>query len=152
MNEEENKKSKRETLIQYLKTSTPKQLLTDLAGGVEPSMLDIRLVEELSSKFQLKPEVINVLIQYTLLKNDMKLTKQYAMHLANHWTKINIETAEQAMDQAMFDHKQNFNQESGQSELTKVNQTRLIAIEEAVRNPDMTDEELGKFVRNMFTM
>ena len=50
--------------------------------------------------------VVNVLLQYVLLRTDMKLTKNYAEKIASHWMRKDVKTAKQAMELARSEHEQ----------------------------------------------
>ena len=49
---------------------------------------------------KLKPAVVNVLIDYVMRVNDKKLSKNFVETIAGQWKRLNIETAEDAMNQA----------------------------------------------------
>ena len=53
----------------------------------------------------LKPAVVNVLIDYVLKKNDNKLTTGFVETIAGQWKRENIETAADAMAFAESEHK-----------------------------------------------
>lgn len=80
-------KSKEEELILYFETTSPRQLLKDLSGGAEASNADLKIIEEIMFNQKLLPGVVNVLIQYVMLKTDMKLTKGYVEKIASHWAR-----------------------------------------------------------------
>lgn len=69
--------SKEEELIEYLETTSPKDVLSDISNGGSPSKADLQAVEEVLMSQKLPIGVMNVLVQYVLLKTDMKLTKGY---------------------------------------------------------------------------
>jgi replication initiation and membrane attachment protein len=99
-------KSKEEELIRYFETTSPRQLLKDLSGGAEASTADLKIIEEIMFNQKLLPGVVNVLIQYVMLKTDMKLTKAYIEKIASHWARKNIKTVKDAMELAKNEHKQ----------------------------------------------
>ncbi len=99
-------KSKEEKLIHYLETTSPRQLLIDIAGGTLPSKADLKIIEDVMFKQKLLPGVVNVLIEYVLLKSDMKLTKAYVDKIASHWARKQISTVKEAMDLAIKEHRQ----------------------------------------------
>ena len=59
------------------------------------------MIEDLIEREKLSFGVINVLLQYVMLKEDMKLPKTYILEIASNWKKKGIKTAEQAYQQAM---------------------------------------------------
>jgi replication initiation and membrane attachment protein len=99
-------KSKEEELIYYLDHTSPREVLKDISGGAEPSKTDLQIIEEIMFSQKLLPGVINVLIQYVMLKTDMKLTKGYIEKIAGQWVRKNIRTVKDAMDLAKKEHKQ----------------------------------------------
>ena len=64
----------------------------------DASFQDIKLLEDLSYVSKLNPEVINVLIDYVMLKQDNKLPYNYVMKIANSLANAGVKTAEEAMD------------------------------------------------------
>ena len=58
------------------------------------------LVESLMVDSGLKPAVVNVLIDYVMKINNKKLTKNFVETIAGQWKRLNIETAEDAMNEA----------------------------------------------------
>ena len=54
------------------------------------------MVEELVEREQLPFGVINILLQFVMLKEDMKLPKTYIFEIASNWKKKGIKTAEEA--------------------------------------------------------
>lgn len=98
-------KTKDERLIRYLETVSPRQLLEDLSDGSEPSQADLALIEDIMFQQKLNPGVVNVLIQYCLLKTDMKLSKSYVEKIASHWARKKIKTVQEAMELAKEEHR-----------------------------------------------
>ncbi|GKU81534.1 replication initiation and membrane attachment family protein [Niallia sp. NCCP-28] len=98
--------TKEEELLYYLDHTSPRQLLKDISGGAEPSKADLQIIEELMFSQKLLPGVINVLIQYVMLKTDMKLTKGYIEKIAGQWVRKNVRTVKDAMNLAKKEHQQ----------------------------------------------
>ncbi|GLB58457.1 replication initiation and membrane attachment family protein [Cytobacillus sp. NCCP-133] len=99
-------KTQEEELVRYLETTSPRQLLKDISGGAEPSKSDLQIIEEVMFQQKLLPGVTNVLIQYVMLKTDMKLTKGYVEKIAGHWARKKIKTPQEAMLLAKKEHRQ----------------------------------------------
>ncbi|MBX9973293.1 replication initiation and membrane attachment family protein [Cytobacillus firmus] len=95
-----------EELIRYLEITSPRQLLKDISGGAEPSKGDLQIIEDVMFQQKLLPGVINVLIQYVMLKTDMKLTKGYVEKIAGHWARKKIKTPQEAIALAKKEHRQ----------------------------------------------
>lgn len=98
--------TKEEKLMQGLEKVSPYQFLKEFAGGTEPAVSDLKIIEDVMFKQKLNPGVINVLIYYVLLKSDMKLTKGYVEKIAGHWTRKKITTVKEAMTLAKNEHNQ----------------------------------------------
>lgn len=92
--------SKEENLLAYLENVSPYQFLTDYASGAKPSAADLKIVEQVALEQQLPNGVINVLLYYTLLKSDMKLSFAYISKIAAHWSRKGVKTAKEAMQLA----------------------------------------------------
>jgi replication initiation and membrane attachment protein len=133
-------KTKEEKLIRYLETTSPLKVLKDLSGGAEPSKSDIQIIEEVMFKQKLLPGVINVLIQFVMLRTDMKLTKGYVEKIAGHWTRKQIKTVKDAMDLAKNEHRTYLEWSNGKksSRTSKQKPVRTEFI------PDWFDEEPQK--------
>ncbi|MBC1635234.1 helicase DnaB [Listeria welshimeri] len=94
-----------EALQVYLESITPFQLLVDISDGAVPAETDLRVVEEVMNQQNLPVPVMNVLIEYVLLRLDRKLSKNYMMTIAAHWKRKNVKTAKEAMDLAWQKHE-----------------------------------------------
>ncbi|WP_318019714.1 replication initiation and membrane attachment family protein [Rossellomorea vietnamensis] len=115
--------SQEEELIDYLETTSPKDVLSDISNGGSPSNADLQAVEEVLMSQKLPIGVMNVLIQYVLLKTDMKLTKGYMEKIASHWSRKKVTSASEAMILAKSEHKQYLEWAEGKKE-TKSNRRR----------------------------
>ncbi|KON86791.1 Replication initiation and membrane attachment protein [Sporosarcina globispora] len=104
--QKEHPATQEEELIRYLEITSPRQLLKDISGGAEPSKGDLQIIEDVMFQQKLLPGVINVLIQYVMLKTDMKLTKGYVEKIAGHWARKKIKTPQEAMLLAKKEHRQ----------------------------------------------
>lgn len=92
--------SKRAKMIYVFETTTPYNFLRSKYNGAKPATRDVNLIESLMFDLELKPAVINVLIDYVMRVNDKKLSKNFVETIAGQWKRLNIETAEDAMLQA----------------------------------------------------
>ncbi len=98
-------KTKDRELIAYFESTSPREMLLHLTGK-EPMPVDVQLAESLVNSHGLKMSVVNVLLQYILLRNDMKITTSFAQRIASHWALKDIDTAEKAMEIARQEHDQ----------------------------------------------
>ncbi|MCU9601248.1 replication initiation and membrane attachment family protein [Pallidibacillus thermolactis] len=110
-------KTQEERLIRYLETVSPRQLLIDLSEGSEPLESDLRLIEEIMVKLNLTPGVVNVLIQYCMLRTDMKLTKSFVERIASHWSRKKVKTVTEAMELAKSEHRKYVDWQKQQKEI-----------------------------------
>ncbi|WP_018662548.1 replication initiation and membrane attachment family protein [Heyndrickxia acidiproducens] len=99
-------KTQEEQLIQYLENTSPRQVLVDISGGSEPAKGDLQAIEDVMFAQKLTPGVTNVLIQYVLIKTDMKLSKKYLEKVASHWARKKLKTVKEAMDFAIQEDHQ----------------------------------------------
>ncbi len=89
--------SKRGRIIEVFENTSPYDFLKDKYHGVKPTSRDLKILEMLLVDLGLKPAVINVLIDYTLKKNNNKLSSQFIETVAGHWRRSGVETANDAM-------------------------------------------------------
>lgn len=87
--------SKKAEMLQELE---PFQFLRIKQGNMEPSKQDVKLVEDLSLMSKLNPGVINVLLDYVMLKKQNTLPYNYVMKIASSLVRENIATAIDAME------------------------------------------------------
>lgn len=98
--------TKEEELMKKLELVSPYQLLKEISQGAEPSVSDLKIVEEVMIKQKLNPGVVNVLIYYVMLRSDMKLSKNYVTKIASHWARKKITTVKEAMQLAKLEHQE----------------------------------------------
>lgn len=135
----EEPQTQEEKLVSYLEKTSPRQLLIDISGGGEPSKSDLQIIEDVMFQQKLLPGVVNVLIQYVLLKTDMKLTKAYVDKIASHWGRKRVQTVNEAMELAKKEHRQYIEWAEGK-QTPKTTTTRKKAIR-TESLPDWFNEE-----------
>jgi replication initiation and membrane attachment protein len=89
-------KSQEEELIKYFEEVSPFRLLEDYSGTT-PSEVDLKLVAYCMLDQNLTPGVTNVLLDYVLSGNDMKLAKGLIERIASHWARKKVQTVPEAM-------------------------------------------------------
>ena len=89
--------SKRAKIIYVFENTRPYDFLKNKYHGVTPTNRDLRLLENLMCDLELKPAVVNVLIDYVLKKNNNKLNQAFVETIAGQWKRSGIETADEAM-------------------------------------------------------
>lgn len=97
--------SNRGKIIGVFENTSPYDFLKSKYKGANPTSRDLKLLETLLIDLNLKPAVVNVLIDYVLKKNDNKLNQAFVETIAGQWRRLNIETAEDAMNVAEKEHK-----------------------------------------------
>ena len=99
------KDTKRAKMIYSFETTSPYNFLKSKNNGAKPTERDLKLIEELMLDIGLRPAVVNVLISYVMMVNNKKLNKNFVLTIASQWKRLNIETAEEAMNQALKESK-----------------------------------------------
>ncbi len=94
-----------EKAIQLFDTISPFELLEQMAGGAKPAASDIKIVEVTMIDQKLPPGVVNVLIEYVMRTNDMKLARSLVEKIAAHWARKNVKTVKEAMELAQQEHR-----------------------------------------------
>ena len=79
---------------------SPIVLLEQYQGGSKVSPADLKIVDELTSNYNLQPGVINVLLEYVMLTNNKQLPPALIYKIATHWKRLGIQTVDQAKEQA----------------------------------------------------
>lgn len=84
--------------INIMETRSPKEFLAILQNGSQPASSDLKIVDDLSKKFQLNNCVINVIIDYVLSTNDNILSRAFSEKIAASLAREGIETTIDAMN------------------------------------------------------
>lgn len=130
--------SKRGRIIEVFENTSPYDFLKSKYKGVNPTNRDLKLLENLLIDLGLKPAVVNVLIDYTLKKNDNKLSSSFVETVAGHWKRAGIETASDAMKLAEKENKK-YNKEVKTSKKTKIEEP--VWFHETLSKEEMSDTE-----------
>lgn len=101
----EGDQTKRGRIIEVFENTSPYDFLKSKYKGATPTNRDLKLLETLLIDLSLKPAVVNVLIDYTLKKNNNKLSVSFVETVAGHWKRAGIETASDAMKMAEKENK-----------------------------------------------
>ncbi|MFV0249444.1 MAG: replication initiation and membrane attachment family protein [Bacilli bacterium] len=97
--------SNKAKIIYQFETTTPYDFLSSKYNGIKPSKSDLLLLENLMLEMNLKPGVVNVLIDYVLKINSNKLVKNFIETIARQWSISKVETVENAMKLAEKEYK-----------------------------------------------
>lgn len=68
-------------------------------NGIAVSSADKKLIEHLILEMKLAPEVVNVLLEYVLDNNQMRLSRSYVEKIAATWIRLNVSNKEEALAQ-----------------------------------------------------
>ncbi len=99
--------SKKAKMIYQFETTSPYDFLLSKHSGNRPTKNECSILEYLLIDMNLKPGVVNVLLDYVLKTNDNKLVKKFIELLAEQWSRSKIETVEDAMEFAEKEYKKN---------------------------------------------
>ena len=97
--------SRRGKMIYTFENTNPYQFLKSKYKNGKVITRDLQIVESLLLDLKLSPGVVNVLLDYVLRVNNMKLNKTYIETIASHWKRLGIETVPEAMDACIKEHK-----------------------------------------------
>jgi len=123
--------SKKAKMIYTFESVDPYHFLKSKYNGVKPTSRDLNMLESLMNDLYLTPAVVNVLIDYVLKINNNKLTKNFVETIAGTWKRLGIETAEDAMNQAIKETKKKYSKKN-----VKVKKEEIL--------PDWVDKEYEK--------
>lgn len=130
--------SPRAQIIYMFENTSPRDFLTLKNNGVEPTARELRLLESLLTDLELKPAVVNVLIDYVLKKNNNKLSQAFVETIASQWKRCKIETAEEAMELAK---KENNKYNKKLSINKKEDNNKPLWFNENISKEEITQEE-----------
>lgn len=97
--------SNRGKMIYTFENTNPYQFLKSKYKDGKVVTRDLKIVESLLIDLKLTPAVVNVLLDYVLRVNNKKLNKTFIETIASHWKRLGIETAEEAMNACIKEHK-----------------------------------------------
>lgn len=98
--------TERDKMIYSFETTSPISFLTARNGSMTLTNSEKDLLAHLLIELNLKPGVVNVLIDYVLKINNNKLIKAFVLTIATQWKRSKIETVEQAMAIAEKEQKE----------------------------------------------
>jgi len=94
-----------ERTIKFYETTPPLTLLEIRSDGAKVAAADVKIVESLILDHQLLPGVANVLLDFMLWSQDMKLSKALIDKIAGHWARKKVQTVKEAMQLAMQEQR-----------------------------------------------
>lgn len=84
----------------------PVLFLQQKQHGVAVSTTDKKLIEELIEHFCLRPEVVNVLIEYVLQRTQQKFHRSYVEKVAGEWVRLRIDSKAAAFQHIQAEDQQ----------------------------------------------
>ena len=137
--------SKRGKLIQVFENTSPYDFLKSKYNNSKPTARDLKLLESLLIDLDLKPAVVNVLVDYVLKKNNNKLTTGFVETIAGQWKRENIETAADAMAFAEEEHRKS--KKVSEKKITEKKKPEWF--DQKIEKKDISDEEAKKMQEMM---
>ena len=138
-----NELTKEDRIIKLFETTSPYDFIASKYKTGKPSSADLKLISYLLIDLELKPGVVNVLIDFVLKINNNKLTKGFVDAIASQWKKKNIETVPEAIKLA----KEEYNLRNNKSSKTVKNKANIDSkwINKDIKADIATEEELKEF-------
>lgn len=132
-------------IIYMFENTSPYDFLKLKNKGATPTSRDLKILEMLLVDLELKPAVVNVLIDYVLKKNNNKLNQAFIEAIAGQWKRCNIETAQEAMDLAKKENtKYNKKVETKKEKAVKTKDEVPVWFDQQITKEEMTEEELAE--------
>lgn len=130
--------SNRSKMIYMFETTSPYDFIRSKYKTGNPTRNDLNILSYLLVDLDLKPGVVNVLVDYVLKINNNKLTKAYVEVIASQWSKSNIETVEDAMNFAETEYKKKKAPKQDTTKIIKKTSPKWLnqAIEEEMASDD----------------
>ncbi|PYZ97247.1 helicase DnaB [Alteribacter lacisalsi] len=133
-----------EKMVHYYENTSPMEMLQNVSDGAKVPPADMEIVEHLMMDYRLSPGVVNVLIDYILMINEMKLTKGFADKIAGQWSRKNIKTVKDAMEIAKQEYK-------NRKEFTKAKKEGRMSQGGGARKKPVRRERLPKWLEDQKT-
>ncbi|OZM57939.1 hypothetical protein CIB95_06175 [Lottiidibacillus patelloidae] len=130
-----------ERTIKEYETLSPYDLLKERSGGGKPALTDLKVVEAIMFEQGLLPGVVNVLVDYVLYINNLKLPKAYVEKIAAYWSRKQIRTVQEAMALAREENKKYREWLSEKSQPQKATRKRQANVREDVLPKWMTEQK-----------
>ncbi|WP_046175572.1 DnaD domain protein [Domibacillus indicus] len=134
----------------YFKSIHPRQMIMHTTGEQSVSKMDMTVITDLSKRYNLPDEVINVLVQYILLAS-LSLSHPSLFKIAMHWSRMNVKTAEQAMELVKKEHKKY--KTLWMTDILHLQKKTDITVDmiRGAASSNLSDEQLGAYIRELFS-
>ena len=138
--------SNRSRMIHLFETTSPYDFINSKYKTGNPTSSDLAIIAYLLIDLNLKPGVVNVLVDYVLKINNNKLIKSFVEVIASQWSKSGIETVEDAMNIAEAEYKK-------KKKVTEVTKKKVVEtpdwFNKDIKEEKASDEEIEKLERRM---
>ena len=141
--------SSRSRMIHLFETTSPYDFLNSKYKTGSPTSSDLNIVSYLLIDLDLKPGVVNVLIDYVLKINNNKLIKSFVDVIAAQWSKSGIETVEDAMKIAEEEYKK---KKKNTSKETKKVSSTPDWFNKDIKEETASEDEIKKLEERMNSM
>lgn len=139
--------SNRSRMIHLFETTSPYDFIKSKYKTGNPTSSDLSIVSYLLIDLDLKPGVVNVLVDYVLRINNNKLIKSFVEVIASQWKKSGIETVEDAMNIAEEEYKKK--KTISTKTIKKVVNTTPDWMNKEIKENRATEEEIKKLESRM---
>lgn len=148
---------KRSQLIEYFESTVPEELVYNLSHGTGSLKKDLKAVNYIR-RYNLPEGVLNVLIHFTLINWNYKLSIGFLEKMAGHWLQRRVKTVREAIEISIIQKEKyeewmvNDEKEESHDQTTKVNKVEINefnAIKIAANSMGISAKDLGKFVREI---
>jgi len=140
--------SKWAKMVYTFESVHPYDFLRSKYKNGEPSLRDLKIIENLLVDQKMTPGVVNVLIDYVLKVNNQKLSKNYIDTIAGQLNRLHIETVEEAMRVTEKEHKKlkkQFDAKTTKQVISKPKVERQETLPDwfnkELKNQEMTEED-----------
>lgn len=124
--------SNRSRMIHLFETTSPYDFINSKCKTGNPTSSDLAIISYLLIDLNLKPGVVNVLVDYVLKINNNKLIKSFVEVIASQWSKSGIETVEDAMNIAEEEYKK------------RKNSTSVKSVKKTVKTPEWFNKDINE--------
>ncbi|MBR6690564.1 MAG: DnaD domain protein [Bacilli bacterium] len=138
--------SNRSRMIHLFETTSPYDFINSKYKTGNPTSSDLSIISYLLIDLNLKPGVVNVLVDYVLKINNNKLIKSFVEVIAAQWSKSGIETVEDAMEIAEKEYKKKKNVTT---KVTKKESVTPDWFNKDIKEDIASDEEIKKLESRM---
>ncbi len=119
----------------------PVAFLKNKNHGIEPTLNEKKILEMLSRDLQMKPEVINVLIEYVLSISDGKIIRGFVESIASTWNRLDVKNLQDALNMVEIQKKQQ-KKKRNEKEMILPKYYQKKEVHREVQENEMDEEEL----------